>query len=80
VESTVAPTSSPALAGNVIVPVGYIRQIGSDGETDTRWTSVQGRVVSNISQFVVPYFSGGWPPDPLLGTPGHTSQRPPGEG
>jgi hypothetical protein len=80
VESSVAPTSSPAPGGNPIVPAGYIRQIGSDGEVDTRWLSVHGSVVANISQFVVPYFTGGWPPDPLFGTPGHTAQRPTGEG
>ena len=80
VESTKAPTSSPAPGGNPIVPAGYIRQIGSDGETDTRWLTVKGKVQANIFQFVVPYFTGGWPPDPLNGTPGHTPQRPTGEG
>jgi hypothetical protein len=80
VDSSVSPSISPAPAGNPIVPAGYIRQIGSDGETDTRWLKVNGVVQPNIFQFVVPYFTGGWPPDPLTGQPGHTPQRPTGEG
>jgi hypothetical protein len=60
------------------VPAGYILQIGSDGSVDTRWIKINGVPVSNIDQFVVPYYSGGWPPDPLIGTPGHTAQRPVG--
>jgi hypothetical protein len=80
VESSKAPSSSPAPAGNPIVPAGYIRQIGSDGYTDTRWTLIAGVPVTVTRQFVVPYFSGGWPPDPLTGTPGHTAQRPTGQG
>jgi hypothetical protein len=76
VDSSVMPTQSPAPAGNPIVPAGYIHQIGSDGSVDTRWLSINGQVVSNIDQFVVPYFSGGWPPDPQFGQPGHTPQRP----
>ncbi len=80
VDSAVAPTSSPALAGNPIVPAGYIRQIGSDGYADTRFLSIGGAVKPYITSFVVPYFSGGWPPDPQTGQPGHTSQGAPGEG
>lgn len=38
------------------------------------------RYRANITQFVVPYVTGGWPPDPQAGQPGHTPQRPPGEG
>jgi hypothetical protein len=80
VDSAVAPTFSPAPAGNPIVPVGYIRQIGSDGYEDTRFLAIAGVVKPYITSFVVPYYSGGWPPDPQIGQPGHTSQRPPGEG
>ena len=80
VDSAVAPTQSPAPAGNPIVPAGYIRQIGSDGFVDTRDLKVNGVVQPNIDQFCVPYFTGGWPPDPLTGQPGHTPQRPTGEG
>lgn len=35
---------------------------------------------ANITQFVVPYFSGGWPSDVQAGQPGHTPQRPTGAG
>lgn len=80
VESKYAPTSSPAPAGNAIVPAGYIKQLGSDGFADTRFLTINGVVKPYISQFCVPYFTGGWPPDPLIGTPGHTAQRPTGEG
>jgi hypothetical protein len=80
VDSAVAPTSSPALAGNPIVPAGYIRQIGSDGYPDTQFLIINGVVKPYITQFVVPYYSGGWPPDPQIGAPGHTPQRPTGEG
>jgi len=80
VDSSVSPDVSPAPAGNPIVPAGYIRQIGNDGFADTRFLSVNGKVVPYINQFVVPYFTGGWPPDPLNGQPGHTPQRPTGEG
>lgn len=80
VDSSVAPTQSPAPAGNAIVPAGYIRQIGSDGFADTRFLSINGKPVPYIDQFVVPYFTGGWPPDPLSGQPGHTPQGGTGEG
>jgi len=80
VESRFAPVVSPAPPGHPIVPTGYIRQIGSDGFADTRFLSINGKVVPYIDQFCVPYFTGGWPPDPLSGTPGHTAQRPTGAG
>lgn len=80
VDSAVAPTSSPALAGNAIVPAGYIRQIGSDGYADTQFLILNGVVKPYITSFCVPYYSGGWPPDPQIGQPGHTPQRPTGEG
>jgi hypothetical protein len=80
VDSAFAPTTSPAPAGHPIVPQGYVRQIGSDGFIDTGPLSIKGQVVPNIDQFVVPYYTGGWPPDPLIGQPGHTPQRPTGEG
>lgn len=87
VDSRSAPTTSPApapfTAGNLagIVPQGYVKQIGSDGEVDTmQFDNRTGPTVyqANINQFVVPYFSGGWPPDPQNGQPGHTPQRGPG--
>lgn len=89
VDSRSAPTTSPAPApgqpGNLagIVPQGWVQQIGSDGEVDTmQFDNRAGptRYQANINQFVVPYISGGWPPDPQAGKPGHTPQRPPGEG
>jgi hypothetical protein len=89
VDSRSAPTSSPAPApgggGNPkgIVPQGWIRQIGSDEEVDTMLVDARSGTNqwrANITQFVVPYISGGWPPDPQAGQPGHTPQRPPGEG
>lgn len=80
VDSAVAPKVSPCPGGNPIVPAGYIRQIGSDGFADTRFMLINGVPKPYISQFCVPYFTGGWPPDPLLGQPGHTPQRPTGEG
>lgn len=89
VDSRSAPTSSPApapgTAGNLkgIVPQGYVQQIGSDGEVDSILANNQTgsiRYLANISQFVVPYVTGGWPPDPQAGRPGHTTQRPTGAG
>lgn len=89
VDRAVAPTTSPAPApgqpGNLagVVPQGWVKQIGSDGEVDTMQADTRsGSLVydANITQFVVPYFSGGWPPDPQLGQPGHTPQRPTGAG
>ncbi len=89
VDSRSAPVSSPAPApgqpGNLqgIVPQGWVQQIGSDGEVDTMLVdarSGQNRYLANITQFVVPYVTGGWPPDPQAGQPGHTTQRPTGAG
>ena len=89
VDSRSAPTTTPApapgSAGNLlgIVPQGWIQQIGADGEVDTMLANNQSgaiRYQANISQFVYPYVSGGWPPDPQAGQPGHTVQRPPGAG
>ena len=73
-DSRIAPAISPAPAGNAIVPAGYIRQIGSEGGVDTGPLFINGLPVANITQFVMPYYSGGFPPDPLAGTPGHTPQ------
>jgi hypothetical protein len=75
VASELAPTTSPAPAGNALVPAGYVLQMGDDTEqdmlfADTRSGATQYR--SNITQPTVPYYTGGWPPDPLIGTPGHT--------
>lgn len=78
--STKAPAFSPAPAGNPIVPAGWVRQTGSNGDVDIAPVKVAGNFVPTFSQFVVPYFSGGWPADPVLGQPGHTAQRPTGAG
>lgn len=86
VDSKVAPLQSPApapfSAGNLagIVPAGYVEQIGNDGEVDTLQQQVSGAYLANITQFVYPYFTGGWPSDPQSGQPGHTQQRPTGQG
>jgi hypothetical protein len=75
VASEIAPTTSPAPVGNGVVPDGWVLQMGDEGEFDTmlldnRTTPPQYR--ANLTQATVPYYSGGWPPDPLIGTPGHT--------
>lgn len=89
VDSRSAPASSPAptpgSTGNPagIVPAGYVRQIGSDTEVDTMLADQRsGNTVYRalITQFVVPYYTGGWPADPQAGQPGHTPQRPTGAG
>jgi hypothetical protein len=82
---SLSPAPAPGTAGNLkgIVPQGWVQQIGSDGEVDTmQFDNRTGtiRYQANINQFVVPYISGGWPPDPQAGKPGHTPQRPPGAG
>ncbi len=73
------PSISPAPAGNgTIVPAGWVLQIGSDGEADTMLADTRSGLLAydaNISQWVIPYATGGWPPDPLAGQPGH--QLPP---
>lgn len=71
VASELAPTQSPAPAGNAIVPAGWILQMGDEGEQDMMLT-VNGAPRANITQPTVPYYSGGWPPDPQIGKPGHT--------
>lgn len=90
VDSKVAPLVSPAPApgtpGNLagIVPQGWIQQIGNDGEVDTfAHITIGGQVTiqANIWQWIVPYDGWmAWPPDPQRGQPGHTAQRPTGEG
>jgi hypothetical protein len=71
VASELAPTQSPAPAGNALVPAGWILQMGDEGEQDMMLT-VNGQPRANITQTTVPYFTGGWPPDPQAGQPGHT--------
>lgn len=90
VDSKVAPSISPAptpgLAGNLagIVPAGWIEQMGNDGEVDTMAAITIGLQVTrqaNIWQWIVPYDGwAAWPPDPQAGQPGHTAQRPTGQG
>lgn len=79
------PVGTPVPAGtaNPVVPDGYVRQIGSDGEVDYLLGDIRSGTLlydAEIAQFCVPYFTGGWPPDPLSGTVGHTAQRPTGAG
>jgi hypothetical protein len=73
VDSSVAPAESPAAPGHPIVPEGYVRQIAQNGSQDNV-LPMNGSFLPQITQFCVPYVSGGWPPDPLAGEPGHTMQ------
>lgn len=80
IDSAVAPPlqagSTCVSAGNAVVPVGFIRQIGVDGFMDTgAWNFFNGQPQPNIFIPGVPYFTGGWPPDPLAGQPYHTPQN-----
>jgi hypothetical protein len=75
VASELAPTTSPAPAGNALVPAGWVLQMGDEGEWDTMLADDRSGTRAyraNITQPTVPYWTGGWPPDPLAGTPGHT--------
>lgn len=88
IDSKVAPPLQPGTvnvsAGNAVVPAGFIKQIGWDGFMDSGgeiWlganqltgTPQLGVPQPNIFIPGVPYFTGGWPPDPLLGQPFHTA-------
>lgn len=80
VASELQPPSSPAPAGNPIVPTGYVLQMGDEGECDTMLADTRSGPLqyrANITQFVVPLWTGGWPPDPLSGQSGHTPITPP---
>lgn len=82
-DSSIAPSRSPAPAGNPVVPTGWVRQVGSDREIDTNLPDTRsGSTVyqTRIYQWTVPYVTGGWPPDPLFGQPGHQLQRGTGAG
>ena len=64
VASEVAPTSSPAPAGNAIVPAGWILQMSDDMEqditlADTRSGALQ--YLTTSAPITVPINSGGWP-------------------
>jgi hypothetical protein len=77
IDSKIAPPLQPGTnnvsAGNATVPAGYIRQIGWDGFMDTgAWNYFNGLPQVNIFIPGVPYFTGGWPPDPQAGQPYHT--------
>lgn len=75
VASELAPTTSPAPAGNAYVPAGWVLQMGDEGENDMSLTDTRvspSAVRATMTQPTVPYYSGGWPPDPLAGTSGHT--------
>lgn len=75
VASELAPTQSPAPAGHAIVPEGWVRQMGDEGEEDMGLVDARttpATPAATMSQFTVPYYTGGWPPDPLIGQPGHT--------
>lgn len=62
-----APSVSPAPAGNAIVPAGWIRQMGDDGETDTSLGDTRNGPLqydATMTPITVPLNSGGWPPLP----------------
>lgn len=62
-----APPTSPAPAGNAIVPAGWIRQMGDEGETDTSLADTRSGALQYDATFTpitVPINSGGWPPLP----------------
>ena len=83
IDDSIEPVISPAPAGDPTIPAGWVRQIGTDGECDTMIGDIRAGTLlydANIAQWCVPYFSGGWPPDPQAGLPGHTAQRPTGAG
>lgn len=81
VASELQPTTSPAPPGHPIVPAGWVLQMGDEGEQDTLFVDNRtGTPVfrADITQPTVPYYTGGWPPDPLIGQPGHTPPGPTG--
>jgi hypothetical protein len=80
IDSAVAPPlqagTTNVSAGNATVPAGFIRQVGWDGYMDTgAWNFLNGQPQLNIFIPGVPYYTAGWPPDPLLGQPYHTPQN-----
>jgi hypothetical protein len=67
VASEFAPQTSPAPAGNAIVPAGYIRQMGDEGENDMALGDTRNGALQADATFTpitVPIASGGWPPLP----------------
>lgn len=86
IDSKIAPPVQPGTvnvsAGNATVPAGFIKQIGWDGFMDTGLTWIGSQQLVGTPQLGVPqpniyipgvpYFTGGWPPDPLAGQPYHT--------
>lgn len=88
IDSKIAPPLQPGTtnvsAGNATVPSGAIRQVSPDGFMDTgAWNYLGSQRLQNVpfpglpqvNIFIpgTPYFTGGWPPDPLAGQPYHTS-------
>ena len=67
VASEFGPKTSPAEAGNAIVPAGWIRQMGDEGEFDTSLADTRNGALQYDATFTpitVPIASGGWPPLP----------------
>lgn len=67
VASEFSPQVSPAPAGNAIVPAGWIRQMGDEGETDVSLADTRNGALqydATMTPITVPINSGGWPPLP----------------
>lgn len=67
VASEFAPQTSPAPAGHAIVPEGWVRQMGDEGENDMALADTRSGVLqydATMTPITVPINSGGWPPLP----------------
>jgi hypothetical protein len=67
VASEFAPQTSPAPAGNAIVPEGWVRQMGDEGENDMALADIRNGALqydATMTPITVPINSGGWPPLP----------------
>jgi hypothetical protein len=64
VASEVAPTVSPAPAGNAFVPAGFVLQMADDTDQDMTLGDTRSGVLqydATMSPITVPIASGGWP-------------------
>lgn len=67
-----ANETRPVSSGLSVVPAGYILQLSGDGSLDTgAWYDQNNQPQVAWAPLGVPYFTGGWPPDPLTGTAFH---------
>lgn len=67
VASEFAPQTSPAPAGHAIVPEGWVRQMGDEGENDMALADTRNGALqydATMTPITVPINSGGWPPLP----------------